>query len=450
MANLEDLRIDSPVPKPRRSRPSPLPWLIVVGLVLWLIWRFGGDRVQQMASAVQPAREVEVYSVPSQRGPEGSFTAGGYLEVIPPGPMIASALIDGQVRELLVKPGDSVKQGQLIARLDGSLLAADVSVQRSEVQLAEANLARMKSGFRSEEIAQARAALGQAQSRLAKAQADYARFSQLFGEGIVSRAEFDIYEATLKQAEGDVESHQAALDMQIAGQRDVDITIASRQVDAARAQLRRSQAVLGKTAIHAPTAGVVLEVFVQPGGWVSPSDSMDRAGQICSIFDPKQVQAWSDVNQRDIARVYVGMPVTLATDVRPDEPLRGRVSAIMPSANLSKNTVQVKVTLDHPAEYLRPETSAQITFMPKEDSEDSAPKGVSIPSSAVVRDGARATVFLVVNGVAEVRAIDLGAASGDNVLVLSGVAAGDQLVANATGIRAGQTVKIKTEEAKSE
>jgi hypothetical protein len=66
----------------------------------------------------------------------------------------------------------------------------------------------------------------------------------------------------------------------------------------------------------------------------------------------------------------------------------------------------------------------------------------------VLRDGGKTLVLVVANGVAESREVQIGAESGSNVLVLSGVAAGDQLVANAAGVHAGQAVKVKTEEAK--
>jgi RND family efflux transporter MFP subunit len=442
MANLEDLRIDSPIPKPRRRAKSPMPVLLIVLIAAAAAYWLLGDRIEQVKAKLAPARQVEIYKIPSHAaGPAGSFTAGGYIEIIPPGPTVVASMIDGKIVSLSAKPGDRVSPGQVIARLDGSLLAQDVAVQRSRVDVAQANVARMEAGFRTEDIARAEAELGQAQSRQAKSEADLARFKQLYDEGIVSASEYDRYVADAQQARGDVQARQSALDLLRAGQRKEDIAIAQRELNAARAELSRAQTLMGKTVIKCPASGVVLDMAALPGSWVSIGDR-ERAGEICRIFDPSRLQAWVDVNQRDIANVYVGQKVSLTTDVRPDDAIGGHVTQLMPNANIQKNTVQVKVGFDKPHDFLRPEMSAQVTFIPREaDGDVAAPKGVDVPGSAVLSKGSASYVFVVTDGKAARREVQLGTTSGDKVRILSGVGSGDAVVVNPAGVAEGQAVK---------
>ena len=450
MANLEDLRIDLPFPRPRRRPKSPIPLLLaalaIAAGAYWLL----GDRLVQFKAKLAPARQVEVYKVPSQaEGPPGSFTAGGYIEVVPPGPTVVASMIDGKVATLAAKPGDRVSAGQLIARLDDSLLAQDVAVQRSRVEVAQANLARMQAGFRTEDIARAEAELAQAEARRTKADADLARFKQLYDEGIVSAAEYDRYIADSRQADGDVEAKRSALDLLKAGQRKEDIAIAQREVNAARAELSRTQELMSKTRIKCPMSGVVLDMAALPGSWVSVGDR-ERAGEICRIFDPHQLQAWVDVNQRDIANVYIGQQVSLTTDVKPDEPIAGKVAQLMPGANIQKNTVQVKIALDEPHDYLRPDMSAQVTFTPEETGDEPTSKGVDVPAGAVLSKDGSSYVFVVSGGKAIRREVQLGTASGDKVRIFSGVGSGDEVILNPEAISEGQAVKTGENEPQSE
>jgi HlyD family secretion protein len=451
MANLEDLRIDSPIPKPRRRKGSPAPLVLLTLLLIGVGFYLFGDRLAQVKTSLAPAREVEVYRVPSQSaGPPGSFTAGGYIEVIPPGPTVVSALIAGPVKSLAVKPGDRVTAGQVVARLDASLLAQDVAVQSSQVEVARAGLQRMQSGFRTEEVGQAQADLAQAEARLNRAEADAQRYKLLYDQGIISAAEHDGYVSAVRQAEGEVAARRAALQLLQAGQRPEDIRIAKEQVDAARAQLARAQAHVAKATIKSPVAGVVLDVTALPGSWVTVGDQ-ERAGEICRVFDPQALQAWVDVNQRDIGNVYIGQPAVLTTDVKADDQIAAHVSQIMPSADLQKNTVRVKVQLDKPRDYLRPEMSAQVTFKPKAaEGEALASPGVDVPESAVVTADGKSYVFVLSSDKAVRREVQLGAASAGQVRVVSGLGSGDAVITAPQGLADGQTVKTKPEAAQPE
>jgi HlyD family secretion protein len=93
-----------------------------------------------------------------------------------------------------------------------------------------------------------------------------------------------------------------------------------------------------------------------------------QSAAIASIFDPQQIQAWVDLNQRDSGTVFTGQDVELTTDADPQRPITGVVKQIMPQANLQKNTVQVKITIPDPPADFRPELSVKVVFLPPEES----------------------------------------------------------------------------------
>lgn len=450
MANLEDLRIDTPVARPRRRRSNP--W----GLLFWLALAAGGgwyllrDRLPQLpdiAAWTRQTAEVEVYTVPdAAAGPEGAVSAGGYLEVVPPGPVVASTLIPGKLLSVDVVEGERVRRGQLIARLDAGLYQQQALVLESRVALARAELSRQQAGFRGEEVAQGRADLASAQARLTRAEADFGREQQLFTAGVVPRSRLDETQSLLDQARADVQARQAQLGLLQAGTRREDVAIYEAALAAAQAELAQARYNVAQCAIQAPADGVVYQQLAQPGDWLAPDSGERSAGGVASIFDPRQIQAWCDVNQRDSTRITLGQQAQLTTDALPQRQIPGVVSAVMPRANLQKNTVQVKVRIPDPPEDLRPELALKVTFLPPATPQDAPrPAGVPVPAGAVVERAGAVGVFVISAGKAAWRSIEREVQADGAVRVLSGLSPGEQVVLNPAGLADGQNVQLKAE-----
>ncbi len=123
---------------------------------------------------------------------------------------------------------------------------------------------------------------------------------------------------------------------------------------------------ISQCTLRAPCAGVVLEQYIQPGDWLAPGTDNSRSGAALSLFDPAQIQAWVDINQRDSASIGIGQRVELTTDAYAQRKVAGSVRSIMPAANLQKNTVQVKIAIVDPPPDFRPELSVKVTFLPQD------------------------------------------------------------------------------------
>ncbi|MBA2661895.1 MAG: efflux RND transporter periplasmic adaptor subunit [Bradymonadaceae bacterium] len=377
MVSIRDLKIESPAPKEAASGNGrrlglnfALGAALAIAIGLNFVERPGIAPLLQPDSEssadgahVSPAESRSAESRPAQ-APAGAFSAAGYLEIIPPGPQIVSTMVEARVDHVGVVEGQIVEAGQELARLDDALFRRDAEIQQSKVALARAQLARLKAGFRPEEISTAKAELEQAQARHRGTQKEHERNQQLLEKKAIAQGTTDASLAEMEGAAAQVAARQAELQLRQRGARPEEIAAAQAEIAVAEAEAERALWKQQACIITAPIAGVVLEVFVGPGDWISTSERDARPGALLSIFDPSRIQAWVDVNQRDIGRVTVGQEVLLTSDAAPDQPFEGRVQRLLPRANLQRNTVQVKIEIPNPPDNLRPEMSVKASFQP--------------------------------------------------------------------------------------
>jgi multidrug resistance efflux pump len=159
-----------------------------------------------------------------------------------------------------------------------------------------------------------------------------------------------------------------------------DSTALERQAEVLQAERRRlSEELAGvqwqvdNTRIRAPVAGVVFERLAHSGQWVGAG----HLSAIASIYDPRRLQVWVDVNQRDAGRVRVGQRVEIRLDAEPGRTFPGRVTRVLPRASIAKNTFEAKITLEESASALRPDMTVNVTFLRATDGSVPAEGGQS-------------------------------------------------------------------------
>jgi len=223
------------------------------------------------------------------------------------------------------------------------------------------------------------------------------------------------------------------------------------QIEALRAQVRQAQGILAfaqtqleNTVISAPVAGTVLERNVERGEFVTTGFVGDRGakGYVASVADLKDLDVELDISQSDFANLVARQRVIITADAYPDRKYEGYIHEISPEANRQKATVQVKVKIAHPDEYLRPDMNASVAFvMPgKLSSEPQSKHGIVVPASAV-RDDA---VFIVVDGRVVRRAVKVAGKSNRSVQITTGLIGGEDLVVNAPkNLKDGDKVRVK-------
>lgn len=181
--------------------------------------------------------------------------------------------------------------------------------------------------------------------------------------------------------------------------------------------------------LYANAHGVVMERKVTQGQYINAGETL------FTVADLSQVWIKADVYEEQLPMIHVGQPVAITADALPGRTLRGRVDFIEPAANPQTRTVPVHIHLPNPGLKLMP--GMFVTTQIKTDATQPTPV---IPRSSVIDTGTRKIVYLArPGGVFEAREVKLGAASGDLFPVLSGIAAGDRVVAQGNFLIDSQT-----------
>lgn len=261
--------------------------------------------------------------------------------------------------------------------------AAQIAQAQAAVAIAKAKLATLKGGSRPEQIAQARHAVEQATANLTLSKTNLDRNQQLFRQGFISRATLDqaqnqydvnlaqlhsaeqnlqllragplptdvaAAEAEVRQAEGQLANAQAG--SLSANVQQANVEAASAVVSQAQAQLANAQAALqsaqeryNEGQIKAPITGIVAKRAIEVGQTVI-GGSATSGTSVFTLADISPLLATVSVDETDIAKIRVGMPLALKADALPDQSFSGVVRRVAPAGVVSQNVNQYAVTVE--------------------------------------------------------------------------------------------------------
>ena len=403
-ALLNQLRID----RGSESAPSGRAWiwltaalviLAAAGVAVWMWARPTGVPVQ-----IATARAI---------AGDGGGAAGSILDasgyVVARRQATVASKITAKMVELEIEEGDHVKAGQIIAKLDDTNIRAALNQASAQLDYAKASLT-------------------ETQVNLTNAQRDYDRQKSLLQGHFVSQAAVDNAQTSVD-----------ALRAQLATQRS-NVDVVARAVSIAERNL-------DDTIVRAPFSGIVTVKAAQPGEMVSPVSAgggFTRTG-IGTIVDMDSLEIQVDVNENFINRVRRGQPAGAKLNAYPDWQIPAHVIAVIPTADRSKGTVTVRIALDQKDARILPEMGVRVSFMdnPAQEPGGKIAAGVTLPSNAVQGSGTAGTVFVAHGDTVERRAVRLGAGSGDNITVLSGLAAGERVaVGDFAQLKDGAKIRV--------
>jgi HlyD family secretion protein len=392
---LASLKID-------RTQPARSPWrwpLFLLAPALLGLAVLYGLRARQALSAP----EVETTTAAVSKTTEASagtpiLTASGYL--VARRKAVVSAKIQGRLSELRVEEGSKVRAGEVIALLESNDYEAQVKRAQAAVQRAEADLAE-----------------NQRQLRLAE---------RLTTESVVSVDQRDASASRVRMAE-------AALAQALA--------------DAAFAE-----AQLQNTFIRAPFTGVVVKKMAEVGESVAPIppgvNISTASGAVVALADLATLEVEADVAEANVAKVSNGQPAEVTVEAIPDRRYKAVLRQVIPTADRTKATVQVKVTILEKDEDLKPEMSAKVTFLepdkkPAETAASTAPV-VLVPQEAVVSRDGKTLVFLVREGKAQAREVSTGVERQGQVVIRTGLSGGESVISRPPEtLKDGDAVRVK-------
>jgi HlyD family secretion protein len=231
--------------------------------------------------------------------------------------------VSGMVQELYADFNSIVRKGQVIARLDPSLIQTSIETQRANVDRALADLDRLKVN-----LADSRRKLEQAK--------------QMWAKQLIPRDQLDTAELNVKNAESQIKSSEAGLVQ-------------------ARAALNTQQVNLGHTVIRSPIDGIVISRNVDPGQTVA--SSMNAPTLYVIAADLTKMQVIASIDEAEVGKIRPGQPVSFRVDAYPNDQFRGNVEQVRLQPTTVQNVVTYStvVSVANPEYKLKPGMTANLT-----------------------------------------------------------------------------------------
>jgi HlyD family secretion protein len=428
--DLKGLRIDK---SKKSATGEPSRWAsrwIIGGVILFLLLGAGRTVYERLNAAVEVETVRVVASNPVSGGGERVIlNATGYI-IAHHKIQLASKVV-GKVAWIGVEKGDTVRKGEVIVRLEDDEYRAQLQQAKGNLAALEARLQELLNGSRPEEIAVARANLEQGRADLANARVNLDRVKKLTDEKVMSIQAYDDAKARYDGQAARVNSLEKTYELVKIGPRQEVIDQVRGQIHQAKGQVSFYETQLENTVIRAPVTGTILERVVEVGEFVTTSFVGERGakGFVVSLADLNDLQVELDINQNDFARLAPRQRGVVTTDAFPDRRYEGEIEEISPEANRQKATVQVKVKVLKPDDYLRPEMNASVAFIAeaKQSGEAAAARPLIFVPATAVRDNA---VFVIVGDRAVKRAVKAAGITPQGMRLEEGLIGGEELIVN--------------------
>jgi multidrug efflux pump subunit AcrA (membrane-fusion protein) len=323
--------------------------------------------------------------------------------------------IAGKVVVVGVDLGSFVRRGQTIVRLDDVDLKLRVEQAQAQLDQTKAALrqAEEKIGLRPgqgfdpgrvPEVAAARATYELAEKNLSRAE-------KLIESGDVSRSYFDDQKLKRDQSR---EQYESALSK--ARQDYAAVATARANVSSAQSQLDLAKRNLSYANVFSPIDGYVVERDADLGEYVAPT------AKVATIVRINPLRIRIDIPEQAIPEVQVGLGVSITTSAWPDKNFSGRIARISPNVSASSRTLMVEAEVENSSGTLKPGQFATVRILqPRPES------AVLVPARAVRTEAGVSRLFVIKDGHAQQRLVQLGQAEGDLIEVKTGVTADEQV-----------------------
>ena len=420
--DLSKLALDRSPTKSIAGRPRPRRWLSRYVLPLTILLGFLALLGATAGHQLWPQQSVTVVPVivkrsDVQQAGTALFQAAGWIEPRPTAISVA-ALAPGVIEELLVVEGQQVTRGEPIARLIS--IDAELAVEQSEATLAirggelqRAEAERDAAIIRLENPVHLTVQLAEANGLLARAKTESDKLPFLIeaagarlkftsatvesrraaGAAIPARtiqqaeAEYSEADATLRELrvrqpnlkreieafQNKVNAVQTQLELLVEERRQLEeakakVVSAAALRDEASSLLRKATLNLERNVVRSPINGRVLRLVASPGMRVMGLDATggQSSSTVVELYDPARLQVRADVRLEDVPMVTPGQPVEVET-ASSGHTIQGRVLQSTSSANIQKNTLEVKVELIEPPPTVSPEMLVTATFLAPEN-----------------------------------------------------------------------------------
>lgn len=333
--------------------------------------------------------------------------------------------VAGKVVDVSANVGQYISQGTVIAKIDDKdarlrLAEAKASVTQAiaGVRQAEARLGLSPNGtFNATTIPEVRAANANYEQTLAElrqAEANEKRYRNLVETGDTPMITYEQFRTTRDTARARVNAAKQQLDAAVNTARQSNQAIVSAQasVEAARTQVGTAEQAITDTIVRAPFSGYISNRSVAVGEFVTSSTP------IATILRVNPIKIQIQISEADVPFVAIGRGVAVEVDAYKDRKFAGTVIAVNPALDITSRSAIVEATIQNNDNALRTGmfATAQIT-------REGGSTGVFVPKTAVLNDQSTQAfrVFVIQEGIAKLRTVQLGTEEGDAIRILTGV-----------------------------
>jgi len=398
--------------------------LAAIGGVATFAMRSGSSGVEVETTKVARVDALQSYVTAS-----GEIVATRYAD-------IGSAVM-GRLVELMVKEGEAVKAGQVLARIDPVQASSSAAAAAASVGALEAD-----SRASATQVRAAQAALDEAKSREVESSASLTRAQELQRGGLLPQSEFDKASLAASTARAQVAAAAAALD-----RAQQTLTSSERRITQGRAESTRARDALAKTEITAPIDGVVTRLDAEQGEMVVMGVQNQPGTILMTVSDLSAVNAEVKVAEADVMRLSNGFAATVTLEALPLQKFVGRVVEIGASAlpqvgtQAAAREFRVKVRLEGAVAALRPGLTCDTEILVAERK-----NALTVPLQAVVEQNGKTGVFVMRDGGVQFTPVTIGIIGGLSIEV-DGIADGTEIVSGPfqtlRDLRDGDRVRVR-------
>lgn len=241
-----------------------------------------------------------------------------------------------RIKDLLVEEGETVEEGQILARLDSSRLEAAIAEMRARIAAQQALVDKLIAGNRPQEVEQARAEVDAARVRVENVRQILSRLEKTSSSGATSVQDVDDARAGLEVETAQLKVREKALNLVLEGARQEDITAAKHQLQALQESLALLLIRLDDMALKAPDKGIIQSRILEKGELAGPAKPV----YTLALTDPKWVRAY--LPEPQLGRIKAGMKAFVISDSFPGQKIEGWVGFISPVAEFTPRAVQTE------------------------------------------------------------------------------------------------------------
>ena len=389
------------------TRPHWILWAggAIVAVILLASFAFRDDSVPVMAATVSRSTIRSVISTNGKVEPTQNFEA--------------HAPVGTTVKRILVKEGDHVKKGQLLAELDAASARSQVAQALAQVRAAEAEVSGIEHGGTQEEVLTLRAQLVKARADRDAAQRNLDELSRLQQSGAASPGEVRVAQNQLATAEAQLKLWEAK---QTERYSRPEVARVEAQQSEAQSAYSAANDILRQLVIHAPFAGIVYALPVKPGAYVNPGDLVLQEADLSKVL----VRAF--VDEPDVARLAAGEKIEVIWDAMPGRVWNGSVSAVPAAVKLrgTRNVGETTCMVANQDFKLLPNINVGVTIVTAQHF-----NALTVPREALRREDSVPYVYQIVNNELLRRSVQTSISNLTQAEVTGGISEGAQVALGA-------------------